>query len=317
MVTVDLFSGCGGMSLGFQKAGFEVVAAYENWQAALETYRANFNHDIHDFDLSDGDQCIKDILARYSPEVLIGGPPCQDFSIANSRKTTERANLTVEFSRIVAGVLPKMFVMENVYNIEKSPFLKQARANLKRAGYGLTERVIDACRVGVPQMRKRYFLIGLLGGEDDYFGPSLDAGLSTSRMTVRQYFGPEFPLDFYYAHPRSYQRRAIFSVDEPSATIRRVNRPIPPNYTLHPADKAPVTSNLRPLTTEERSRVQTFPANFKFVGTVSQREQQIGNAVPVALAQYVAQTVLNALEGATLARKDKITVKKQSSAHAE
>lgn len=294
MRTVDLFSGCGGFSLGFEQAGFQLAAAYEIWRPAIETYRKNFKHAVHEIDLSDADSCSHHI-AQYSPEVIIGGPPCQDFSIANNKKSTDRANLTVEFARIVANLKPQIFVMENVYNIERSKFLYDAIDVFRDAGYGLTSRVIEACRVGVPQMRKRYFLIGHLSRDDDAFGSALDEGLSAERMTVRDHFGSRTPFDFYYAHPRNYKRRGIFSVDEPAATIRRVNRPIPATYNRHPADKAPVTQGLRPLTTRERAEIQTFPGTFAFQGSVSQVEQQIGNAVPVKLALYVAHAILKTL----------------------
>ena len=85
MRTVDLFCGCGGMSLGFQNAGFEIHSAYDHWDIALETYAANFKHDLYNFDLSDVDNASKHIK-RYEPEVVIGGPHCQDFSIAGKRK---------------------------------------------------------------------------------------------------------------------------------------------------------------------------------------------------------------------------------------
>jgi DNA (cytosine-5)-methyltransferase 1 len=291
MKTVDLFSGCGGMSLGFQKAGFDIVAAYENWLPAISTYNKNFSHQVHEFDLSDAAASAVHILENYSPDVIIGGPPCQDFSIANSKKSTARANLTIQFAKIISVVLPGVFVMENVYNIEKSEYLNEAKKIFRGAGYGLTSRVIEASRVGVPQMRKRYFLVGWLDGDDEAFGIDLDKNLSEHRTTVRQYFGRDLDIDFYYAHPRNYNRRAIFSVDEPAATIRRVNRPVPATYVLHPADKVSVTPDLRPLSAIERGQIQTFPKNFKFEGSVSQIEQQIGNAVPVRLAEYVGESI--------------------------
>lgn len=121
---IDLFAGCGGMSLGFQNAGFEVVAAYDNWQPAIDIYRANFNHPICKKDLAIDD--ITNELSKYNPDIVIGGPPCQDFSIAGKRDFEgKRANLTVAYSRIVETVRPRWFVMENVYNIEKSPVLNR------------------------------------------------------------------------------------------------------------------------------------------------------------------------------------------------
>jgi DNA (cytosine-5)-methyltransferase 1 len=297
MKTVDLFSGCGGMSLGFQTAGFEIVAAYDNWELANTVYAANFDHEVHSFDLSNAKACAKHIKQHYAPRAIIGGPPCQDFSIAGKRKELHRANLTVSFAKIACAVRPKLVVMENVYSIADSSSLKKALSIFKKHDYGITTRIIDSSLTGVPQRRKRFFLVGLAGGADDYFGQALDASLAKRPMTVRDYFGKRLKISYYYAHPRNYKRRAIFSVDEPSSTIRRVNRPIPANYRQHPADKTGVFPGLRPLSTRERSFLQTFPSSFTFEGTPSQVEHLIGNAVPVKLAEYVARTVMHCLRG--------------------
>lgn len=289
---IDLFAGCGGMSLGFQNAGFEVVAAYDFWQSAIDIYKANFRHPIYKVDLSKQD--ITSELIAINPDIIIGGPPCQDFSIAGKREFEgKRANLTLIYSNIISRVKPRWFVMENVYNIEKSPVFSHALSNFKKAGYGITKRIWDASYMGVPQMRKRYFVIGRLNTSDDFLLPSLLDGLEKKRMTVRQYLN-DYPLDteYYYMHPRSYARRAIFSVDEPSATIRGVNRPIPFGYQFHPADKTHDITLVRPLTSKERSYIQTFPPEFSFVGAKTDIEQAIGNAVPVKMAEYIARHIL-------------------------
>ena len=129
---IDLFAGCGGMSLGFQNAGFEIIAAYDNWQTAIDIYQANFKHPIHKRDLSTED--LTEELKALSPDIIIGGPPCQDFSIAGKRDFNgKRANLTRIFSQLVSRVSPSWFVMENVYNIEKSPVFAEAIMNFKAA----------------------------------------------------------------------------------------------------------------------------------------------------------------------------------------
>lgn len=288
MKVIDLFSGCGGMSLGFQNAGFQIVAAYDNWQPAIDIYQRNFQHPIFKKDLSTED--VVSELKGYSPDMIIGGPPCQDFSIAGKREFRgKRANLTLKYGHIVSEVRPQWFVMENVYNIEKSPIFEEVLAIFKSAGYGITKHVWDASYMGVPQMRRRYFVIGKLGEKDDFLLEKLLSGLSKERMTVRKYFeGKPFNAEFIYQHPRTYKRRAIFSADEPLSTIRSVNRPIPSNYVIHPADKTSDLSKVHVLTTKERSYIQTFPDSFEFVGVTSAIEQAIGNAVPVKMAEYVA-----------------------------
>ena len=284
---VDLFAGCGGLSLGFQNAGFEIEAAFDNWEAASRVYRLNFAHPAYTVDLSD-----PNIIARLKllrPGVIVGGPPCQDFSSAGKRdEELGRGDLTVTFARIVREVRPRFFVMENVPRIQTSRRLTRALAIFEACGYGLSTRVLDASLCGVPQARTRYFLIGELGGQHSALEPYLDSGLAPAPMTVREYFGTSLGLEHYYRHPRNYSRRAIYSVDEPSPTIRGVNRPVPRGYKGHPLDAVKLNPTIRQLTTTERSYIQTFPPSFRFVGSTSDLEQMIGNAVPVKLAEYVA-----------------------------
>lgn len=288
---VDLFSGCGGMSLGFQEAGFAIVGAYDNWDPAVQIYQQNFEHPIHNVNLMNPEALT--MISNDKPNIIIGGPPCQDFSISGKREFEgKRANLTTRFAELVVSIHPEWFVMENVYNIEKSPILPAAINTFKTAGYGLTKRVLDASRCGVPQSRKRYFLIGHLGDRDGFLDDVIDSKLATTQMTVSDYLGDQLGTEYYYMHPRNYARRAVFSIHEPSATIRGINRPIPQNYKRHPADKADISEGVRCLTTKERSYLQTFPEWFQFEGPRTSVELAIGNAVPVNLAKFVAMCIL-------------------------
>jgi DNA (cytosine-5)-methyltransferase 1 len=296
MKTVDLFAGCGGLSLGFQKAGFSINAAYDNWAPAVEVYRDNFAHPVHQMDLENW-KAVRGHIEQYSPDVIIGGPPCQDFSIAGDRnEKTGRANLTISFAKIVAKVRPAWVVMENVYNIDKSYVLPKALDIFKKASYGITTAILDASFLGVPQARKRFFLIGHLNSEDGFLQELLVNRQSKTRTTVYDYLGDSLNTEFYYMHPRSYNRRAVFSIHEPSATIRGVNRPIPGGYKKHPADKADISNKVRALETKERSYIQTFPKRFKLSGSKTTMEQLIGNAVPTKMAEYVARCILRYLK---------------------
>lgn len=287
MKTVDLFAGCGGMSLGFMQAGFEVVAAIDNWQPAIKTYQQNFIHPIYDLDLAQVDAAIP-LIKSYAPELVIGGPPCQDFSSAGKRdESLGRADLTLDFAKIILAIQPAWVIMENVERARLSKIHQQACAMLHDGGYALAQIVLDASLCGVPQLRKRTFVIGHRHGSIADFVHVIQLQLAKQPLTVRDYFGDSLGTDYYYRHPRTYARRAIFSVDEPSPTIRGVNRPIPKTYQMHPNDAGDVAL-ARPLTTKERSLIQTFPFDFKFVGTKSEQEQMIGNAVPVNLAFFLA-----------------------------
>ena len=291
MRVVDLFCGSGGLSLGFEKAGFNIVAAFDKWDAALHVYNANFKHGASPMDLTDVDCCVE-IISALSPDMIIGGPPCQDFSSAGKRdEDNGRGDLTVNFAEIVSTIKPTVFVMENVDRIVKTNKLVEAKRIFKGAGYGLSCSILDASYCGVPQKRKRFFMVGVLGEQDGFLDKDIDAGMSERPMTVRDYFGTSLGIEYYYRHPRSYARRGIFSIDEPSPTVRGVNRPMPSGYVIHDNDPVRSKDGIRPLTTKERSLIQTFPEEFHFEGSKTDIEQMIGNAVPINLAKYVASVV--------------------------
>jgi DNA (cytosine-5)-methyltransferase 1 len=287
---IDLFAGGGGLSLGFQKAGFEIMAAFDNWLPAIEIYKQNFNHPIIQQDLSKEQSMV--FLKSYQPDMIIGGPPCQDFSSAGKRNEQDKADLTLDFVRIVVNLRPKIFVMENVARITTTKTLSLATDLFKQHGYGLSAQTLDASLCKVPQLRKRFFLIGILSERDNVLNPYLLNHLSKNPISIFDYLGNSLGTEHYYRHPRSYARRGIFSIHEPSPTIRGVNRPIPKTYQFHAGDTCKTMEKIRPLTTIERSYIQTFPSNFKWAWqNKSDLEQIIGNAVPVNLAEYVANAI--------------------------
>jgi DNA (cytosine-5)-methyltransferase 1 len=293
--TVDLFSGCGGMSLGFQNAGFAIECAFDNWKPAIEVYRDNFQHPIYEYDLSSKES--KEFIKSKKPDIIIGGPPCQDFSSAGKRDDTlGRADLTISYAEIIEYVRPDFFVMENVERIKKSRILKHAIDIFRKAGYGLSVEVLDASLCGVPQKRKRFFMVGRLNEKDNFLNPYFSKNQAMKPMTVYDYLGDSLKTKYYYRHPRSYKRRGIFSIHEPSATIRGVNRPIPETYVKHSGDPVSAEEGVRALTTIERSYIQTFPESFILKGTKTNLEQIIGNAVPVKLGEFVGKCILEYFE---------------------
>ena len=289
MKTVDLFAGCGGLSLGFQNQGFEIIEAFDNWEKAIKIYEKNFNHKITNLDLSL--ENAKEMIKSKKAEIIIGGSPCQDFSSAGKQEEKGRADLTLKFAEIIESSSPEWFVMENVERITKSNILKEAKNIFKKNGYGLTEKVLKASFFGVPQSRKRFFLIGHKNSEDDFLNNFIEEQKEEKETSIFDYLGNEFGIEYYYRHPRSYARRGVFSIYEPSPTIRGVNRPIPKGYSKHEGDHVDITEDLRPLTTKERSLIQTFPKEFIFDGTKTDLEQIIGNAVPVKLAEVIAKAI--------------------------
>lgn len=293
MKGVDLFCGCGGLSRGFEDAGVRLLEAYDCWLQAVDCYNLNFSHKAVAADLTDVDGMAAR-LARLAPDIIIGGPPCQDFSQAGKRQEGVQANLTECYARIVAKALPKWFVMENVDRAQRSRAYRQARRLLAAAGYGMTEKVLNASDYGVPQNRRRFFCIGLLGAADGFLAEDLDLHRLEEPVTVREHFakvGHAIEVEHYYRHPRNYSRRGVFSIDEPAPTMRGVNRPIPGGYAGHDGDTHQA-AKVRPLSTRERALIQTFPPDFQLQGAKTVVEQLIGNAVPVKLAAVVAGSLL-------------------------
>ncbi len=291
---VDLFCGGGGLSQGLVNAGFDIVAAFDWWQPAIDFYNHNITgHSAYKLDLSNTGEAIREI-SKWKPNVIVGGPPCQDFSSAGKRdEGGGRAELTTSFATIVAALRPQLFVMENVERALKSETYKVALGIFARAGYNMTISVLEASLCGVPQNRKRAVVVGVLKNAESSLIDIYREMQAPKPMTVKDYLGDSLGTEYYYRHPRSYARRAIFSIDEPSPTIRGVNRPIPSGYAGHPGDAISIkTGKVRPLTTKERSLLQTFPSEWSMIGNKSELEQIIGNAVPVKLAEFIGKAIV-------------------------
>lgn len=295
MEVVDLFCGCGGLSLGFIRAGYHVTAAFDNWDKVLAVYRRNFTHQAFKTNLMDVERSVE-LIEHFTPDMIIGGPPCQDFSSAGKRNENNgRGDLTIAYAKIIATIKPEWFVMENVARITKTQKLALATDIFKTTGYGISQIILDATRCHVPQKRKRFFMIGKLGAQDNFIIEHFQKLFSEKEMSMADYFGNHLGIKYFYRHPRSYVRRGIFSIEEPCPTVRGVNRPIPKGYSIHPGDPVRSLEGIRPLSTKERSMVQTFPYDFVFEGSKTDIEQMVGNAVPVNLGVFVGNAILSYL----------------------
>lgn len=303
MPVVDLFCGCGGLSKGFELAGFNIVAAFDEWPSAVNCYNANFNHEAHELDLSDVNNTVNEIQ-QYAPTIIIGGPPCQEFSNAGRRQEGDKADLTIRYAEIITRIMPQYFVMENVPRARNSNAYSSARGLYQAHGYGLTEVVLDASRCGVPQKRSRFFCIGALHERDNFLLEHIFEAYIGEPCSVAQYFADNnIPLEIhaYYRHPTTYHRRAIFGVNEVAPTIRGVNRPRPATYVHHENDAVAEedVDGTNKLTLRQRATIQTFPQDFIFDGldiALCDLEQMVGNAVPVRLAQFVANCLQRYIE---------------------
>ncbi len=313
MKVVELFCGAGGMSLGLKRAGFDVIAAYDSKKEAVDTYRANLGEHVHRRDLTDLLGIIPEIIA-LGPDMIAGGPPCQDFSTAGKRKEGENAKLTLAYAIVIASVRPQWFLMENVIQAAKSRSWAEAKAVLKKAGYGISESKLNFAFYGAPTQRKRLIVVGRLGEQDDFLQSEIANVSKPTARTVREAFSntaaefgsPDNVMRMDYvpilAKRHLFTRplragRAVRSIDEPYATITRTSgEPISDKfrakYEAHRNDSAPLDAasevNHRFL-----SRIQGFPEGWKWCSKNKRTTMvMIANAVPPPAAKMIGNVIL-------------------------
>lgn len=324
MKVISLFSGAGGLDLGFEEAGFEIEWANEFDKSIWETYEKNHSNYLDKRD-------IRKIPLNEIPECdgIIGGPPCQSWSEAGACKgiNDDRGKLFYEFIKILKDKKPKFFVAENVSGMlaEKHKDAVQNFIKMfKEAGYDVNLYLVNAADYGVPQDRKRVFYIGFR--EDLNIKFEFPKPLS-KKVNLREAIGDlqdtaipaleknktngvycKFPNNEYMTGGFStiyMSRNRVRGWGEQSFTIQAGGRHAP----IHP--QAPkmifVEKNRREfvkgkeylyrrLSVRECARIQTFPDSFKFYYTdVADGYKMVGNAVPVRLANVVANAIKDSL----------------------
>ncbi|MBO1024732.1 DNA cytosine methyltransferase [Ochrobactrum sp. SD129] len=272
------------MSFGLKNAGFDLVQAYDNWQPAIDTYRQNIGHHIWKHDLNDifG---VGSMLANLQPDMIAGGPPCQDYSIAGERQEGKNASMTKAFAMLVTIARPTWFLMENVDQAAKSKAWTEAKAILQRAGYGLTEAKLDASYFGVAQARKRLFVIGRLGERDGFLSSALMDARSDKQMTLGDVFGADCSPIFLY--PRFRMNKAVWQACEPAPTIIASSwRPIPEGREVPAGTVVPSLAQM--------GQLQGFPTDWEWRGSSKHENMKlIANAVPVGLAEAIGKVILS------------------------
>ena len=176
VTAVDLFCGAGGMSVGLQSAGFRILGAVDYWETACRTYSRNFDHPVVSAnvrEISGSDLLAKFGAGQSHPDLVVGGPPCQGFSIQRIGKDHDSRNsLVLEFARLILELRPKMFLMENVLGLHGRrgrEFASELEDVLVRGGYRVRFSVVNAAEYGVPQFRRRVFYYGWLDGSTHPF----------------------------------------------------------------------------------------------------------------------------------------------------
>lgn len=310
----SLFSGCGGLDLGFEgnfdflgtkyeKNDFKIVFANDIEQRACETFENNFelkphHDDIREFLENGGKSKIPDC------DVVTGGFPCQDFSMAGKRKglNSERGLLYKSMKRVIELKKPKLFLAENVKGLTNLgnvlDIIKKDFGSISPK-YIVKHKLLNAAHYGVPQRRERVFIIGVR--EDIYkkYGPFIfpkptknESNWTTAKAALNDLINNDtITHQNQYSGARNYgshaQGNKPIKADLPSITIRAEHHG---NIEFH-------YSEPRRLTIRECARLQSFPDTFNFAGATSNIYKQIGNAVPPVLAWHLAQAIQNYLKG--------------------
>jgi DNA (cytosine-5)-methyltransferase 1 len=318
---ISLFSSCGGLDLGFRNAGFNIIFSNDNDKAVWETYEKNFSHKI------DG-RSIIDIKSEElpNPEGIIGGPPCQSWSLAGKMLgiKDKRGQLFYQYIRILKDKQPLFFVAENVPGMVSSTHINAFNDILKEfeaTGYNISYKLIDARDYGVPQERKRVIIVGYrkdIGIKFEFPEPS---HTREKWQTLKDAIGdlPEATPGQLKSHandnltiPNHEYMEGSFSTmymsrnrlknwNEQSFTVQAGGRhaPLHPNSTKMKKieeNKWVFDSsepNYRRLSIREAARIQTFPDSFIFYyKNLVDGYKMVGNAVPVKLAEAVARKIM-------------------------
>ncbi|WP_117195926.1 DNA cytosine methyltransferase [Rhizobium terrae] len=317
MRAFEIYSGVGGMGIGFEAAGIQVSGGVDSWDRVGYVRTANGIYyqwaDASDLTRFGGD------LDRCGLEMIIGGPPCQDFSVAGNKQAGKNAAFTRSFALLVATARPQWFVFENVPDAAKSEEYAQARKIWKTSGYGLTELFLDASYYGVPQARERLIVVGRHGEACGFLDDAVRQAASKEQRTVRSILDPRDPddarlLEIGYYYSRGFSDGAgVRSIDKPAPGVNSTFRE--PPYGKHKVNdnpKDPIHATAaQVLTQQQMARLQGFPRNFRWQprhGTIAiaDVDQMIANAVPPAFAYYIAKAIRERHEQKSFVKVNKV-----------
>ena len=322
MNVLDLFSGPGGLSLGLQRAGASISAAIEINRDAIDTYSlhtsgaAHLNADIRGIDFSP---------FKGKIDLVVGGPPCQPFSLGGLRKSTgDIRNMVPEFLRCIAAVQPHVFLMENVPGLTMSsarPYFDSVLQDMMDLGYQINWTIVNSADFGVPQKRRRLFVLGCRDQILNFPIPTHGQGFKNPHLRSQDFIGinpvgtvpnslvtfaqsPDLRSSPYAGHVYNGGGRPI-DPDGPCHTILASSGGskthwidtlgVAVEYHAHltsggaPRDGA--VPGARRITVEECAAIQTFPTGMKFSGSRSSQYTQVGDAVPPVLATAIGLSI--------------------------
>ncbi len=331
MKVVSFFSGAGGLDLGFEAACGQNIFSSDILPEATDTIRRYWADSVvfgppgQSGDVTDLTRgLVKDFVGDTDIDVMIGGPPCQSFSVAAAQrylagddrfkrigfKAEDKGRLVFEYARLIRSLRPKAFLIENVpgiLTIDGGSGISEVYQYLEASGYSIsTPTVVNAADYGVPQFRKRAFVIGNRLGKDFEFpapthskAPSLFA---LRHISVAQALG-DIPTDAANNEKRNHAPESVARYEqvaiggrESRGRVDRLDPRAPSKTIIAGGSKGGGRSHLHPfevrtLSVRECARLQTFPDEMEFAGSTARQFTLVGNAVPPLLAEVIAREI--------------------------
>ena len=308
---LDLFCGAGGMTRGFNQL-FNIVLGVDCWDKAIESYNKNYTHlgVCKDLTIYTPKECDKEYINGKSIDIIIGGPPCQSYSMGGKRDPDDpRANLFMDFYKYLQYFKPKVFIMENVMGMlsvkdKNNNLLIDKIMSLLNENYNCIINKLYACDFQVPQLRRRVIIVGIRKDLNILPKPITTVN-ADNRIAVRTILENREDVDASYY----LSERAITGINAKKERMRNekkgfgaqfldLNKPsytIPARYWKDGYDALLEYSDteIRRLTILELKRIQTFPDDYIICGSKKEQIIQIGNAVACRFAYHIASYVSN------------------------
>jgi DNA (cytosine-5)-methyltransferase 1 len=321
LTVLDLFCGCGGLSEGFRMAGFRIVAGLDNDKWSIQTFKENHKEAkiIHKDIRKVSNEEIEKLAGMKSFDVIVGGPPCQGFSIAGRRDPKDpRNSLFMEFIRIVNYFKPEWIVMENVLGIKSMKTAKDElvvdiiKKEFGKIGYDVICETLNAADYGVPQKRRRVFFIAHKDGKkilppvkthSEKPQKRIDGSIIKKWVPVKNVLMDKSKVPKNYFHSQKmiegFRRRKERNIKNNKGFGWQILKLECPSYTISArywkdgSDALVKYSDdeVRMLTERECARIQSFLDSFNFIGSKKEVYKQIGNAVPPLLAKAIAEQI--------------------------
>ena len=334
---IDLFCGCGGLSKGFEMAGFNTVLAIDFWKDAVETFNNNHKNKVAICDdvSKISNEFLDNLTQKNKITGIVGGPPCQGYSTVGKRDINDDRNyLYLQYCRIVEKVKPEFFVLENVkglLTLNNGKFKEDIVERFTKLGYIVDYKILNSADYGVPQNRNRVFFVGiknkkfkfpnekskkvttyeaisdLTSYEDKYTTSAQTSYQKNMRENNKQLKNNEFTvhtektIDVISKIPDGGKitdlPKEFWEIRKYNKAFQRMNSKLQSNTIDTGHRNYFHYSENRIPTVRESARIQSFPDNFIFYGSRTSQYKQVGNAVPPLLANAIAIEIMKQIGG--------------------